>query len=234
MPEPLNVIWNQPPPPSRQRALGRDEIVAAAIALADEQGARSLTMKALASRLGSYSPMALYRYVYSKEGLIDLMLDAAVAEVPLPERPSGDWRADLWTLAIQTRQMTQRHPWYAQLVHTRPPAGPSGMLRTEFVLTVLIQQGVPTPLAMTYASLLDRHIYGSGLQEAEEATFDRAHGLTDPASLFAAIDAVRELAAADGRVPLLTEWLSNPSGPTAEEQFELGLTFLLDGIAARI
>ncbi|GAB3426281.1 TetR/AcrR family transcriptional regulator [Flindersiella endophytica] len=234
MPEPLSVIWNQPPPPRRQRSLGREEIVAAAIDLADEQGVRSLTMKTLAARLGSYSPMALYRYVYSKEGLIDLMLDAAVAEVSLPERPSGDWRTDLWTLAIRTRQMTQRHPWYAQLVHSRPPAGPSGMLRTEFVLTVLLEQGVSTALAMTYAALLDRYIVGSGLQEAEEARFERAQGLTDAGSLFAAIGAVRDLAAADGQVPHLTEWLSNPSGPTAEEQFELGLTFLLDGISARI
>jgi AcrR family transcriptional regulator len=233
MPEPLHVIWNQPPPPKRQRALGREEIVAAAIALADEQGVHSLTMKTLASRLGSYSPMALYRYVYSKEGLIDLMLDAAVAEVPLPDRPSGDWHADLWTLAIETRRMTRRHPWYAQLVHTRPPAGPHGMLRTEFVLTVLVEQDVPVALAMTYAALLDRHIFGSGLQETEETTFERAHGLTDPDSLYAAIGLVRDLAAADGRLPHLTKWLTNPTGPTAEEQFELGLTFLLDGISAR-
>ena len=234
MSESLRVIWNQPPPPERQRSLGREEIVAAAIGLADEQGVQGLTMKALAARLGSYSPMALYRYVYSKEGLIDLMLDAAVAEVPLPERPGDDWRADLWTLAIETRRMTQRHRWYAHLVHTRPPAGPNGMLRTEFVLTVLVEQGVPAPLAMTYAALLDRYIFGSGLQEAAEATFERAHGLADPAGLFAAIGVVRDLAAADGRVPHLTAWLTNPSGPTAEEQFELGLTFLLDGIQARV
>ena len=32
------LIWVQPPPPPRQRSLGREEIVAAAIALADEAG----------------------------------------------------------------------------------------------------------------------------------------------------------------------------------------------------
>ena len=51
----------------------------AAIALADEAGPTALTMKAVAARLGPYSPMALYRYVYSKDGLVDLMLDAATA-----------------------------------------------------------------------------------------------------------------------------------------------------------
>ena len=60
--------------------------MAAAIALADEAGAATLTMKAVAARLGPYSAMALYRYVYSKDGLVDLMLDAATAEVPVPAR----------------------------------------------------------------------------------------------------------------------------------------------------
>src|SRR6478609_6699549 len=85
------LIWTQPPPPPRQRSLGREEIVAAAIALADEAGPAALTMKAVAGRLGPYSAMALYRYVYSKDGLIDLMLDAAGAEIPVPTEPTGDW-----------------------------------------------------------------------------------------------------------------------------------------------
>ena len=116
------LIWVQPPPPPRQRSLGREEIVAAAIALADEAGPDALTMKAVAARLGPYTAMALYRYVYSKDGLVDLMLDAATAEIPLPAQPGPDWRADLLELAAQTRQMIKRHPWYAGAV-PHPPAG---------------------------------------------------------------------------------------------------------------
>src|SRR5581483_444517 len=121
---PAQLIWTQPPPPPRQRSLGREDIVAAAIGFADEAGLEALTMKAVASRLGSYSAMALYRYVYSKDGLVDLMLDAAAGEIPLPGRPGPSWRDDLWQLATQTRQMIRRHPWYAVLFHTRPPVGP--------------------------------------------------------------------------------------------------------------
>jgi hypothetical protein len=84
------------------------------------------------------------------------------------------------------------------------------------------------------AALIDRHIFGSGLQEAEEAEMNRRYGLDDEASLQAALAAVHDLAAADGRYPRLTEWLARPNGPPADEQFELGLGFLLDGIAARL
>jgi AcrR family transcriptional regulator len=87
--------------------------------------------------LGSYSAMALYRYVHSKDGLIDLMLDAATAEIALPDGPGQDWRARLHALAVATRQMTKRHPWYPALFHTRPPAGPHMMRRREFMLAVL-------------------------------------------------------------------------------------------------
>ena len=225
------LIWTQPPPPPRLRSLGRAEIVAAAIGLADEAGAAALTMKAVAARLGPYSAMALYRYVHSKDGLVDLMLDAAAAEIPLPARPGPDWRADLEELAAQTRQMTRRHPWYAALFHTRPPAGPHLMERLEFMLRVLTAQGASIAEAMTYAAMIDRYILGSGLQDAEETRMSREHGLDDEATLMSAINTVHDLAAATGRLPHLTSWLAYPSGPLPEEQFGLGLGFLLDGIA---
>ena len=59
----------------------------------------------------------------------------------------------------------------------------------------------------------------------------REHGLDDDAVLRSALGTVHDLAAATGRLPRLTSWLAHPSGPSPEEQFSLGLGFLLDGIA---
>ena len=87
---------------------------------------------------------------------------------------------------------------------------------------------------MTYAALIDRHIFGSGLQEAEEARMSQRLGLDDEAALTAAMATVHDLAAATGRYPILTSWLAHPAGPSADEQFDLGLGFLLDGIATRL
>ncbi|MEU7910138.1 TetR/AcrR family transcriptional regulator [Microbispora bryophytorum] len=226
------LIWTQQSP--RRRGLDREKITAAAIGVADEAGLDGLTMKAVAARLGPYSPMALYRHVHSKEGLFDLMLDAATAEVPLPGEPGGDWRGDLRTLALETRRMTSWHPWFAVLVHARPPAGPHMMRRLEFMLAVLVRRGATVGEAMTYAALIDRHVLGSAQQESEEARQERRQGLDDDARLYAALAALRELAAADGGLPHLTEWLTHPAGPTPEERFAIGLDFVLDGIAARL
>lgn len=211
------LVWSMPDP-SPRRSLGRAQIVAAAIALADQ--GEQVTMKAVAAALGDYTPMALYRYVGSKDGLVDLMLDEATGEVPVPE-PGPDWRVDLHTTAVEMRRMITRHPWFPRLFHTRPPAGPRVMRQLEFKLSVLVGAGASLVDAMTYAAMIDRHVLGTGLQEEIEG------GPVDPA-LFGEVRAL----AAD--LPLLSSWLSKPMGPTVDEQFELGLSFLLDGIAARI
>jgi AcrR family transcriptional regulator len=229
---PVRLIWAQPDPPPRRQALGREPIVTAAIGLADAAGPDALTMQAVAARLGSYSAMALYRYVHSKDGLVDLMLDRAAGEIPVPDGPGADWRADLYELAVATRRMIQRHPWFAALYHTRPPAGPHLMRRLEFMLTVLVARGATAAEAMTFAALLDRHVVGSALQEAEEARMSRRLGLDDEGALRAALAAVRGLA--EGRFPILASWLARPSGAAPGEQFELGLRFLLDGIAGEL
>ncbi|HEY7594181.1 MAG TPA: TetR/AcrR family transcriptional regulator [Actinophytocola sp.] len=211
-------IWTEPP--SR---LDRARIVEAAISVADESGAGAVTMKAVAARL-EVTPMALYRYVRNKEGLVDLMLDTATAEIPLTG--SSSWRPALHALALETRAMIKRHPWYAELVHTRPPAGPNQMRRLEFMLAVLTAEGATLAEAMTQSAMLDRHVFGAGLQEAMESRFEA------PSAVSEAMSDMRARAA--GKHPNLAKWLSAPSGPSMDDQFELVLGFLLDGIATQL
>lgn len=233
-PDPPPSIWLEATPAGRPRELGRDRIVRSAIAVADDGGVAALTMAAVAHRLGSYTPMALYRHVSSKDGLIDLMLDEVAGEIEVPDAPGPDWRADLGAIAQKSWAMVMRHSWFAQLVHTRPPLGPNMMRRTEFVLAVLTAQGVSVDDAMTYAALLDRHVFGNALQAAEERAMFRRYGIETMERLTEAITAVRTVATADGSYPILAQWMASPAGATPDEQFELGITFLLDGIATRL
>ena len=206
----------------------------AAVGVADDGGASALTMAAVAERLGSYTAMALYRYVSSKDGLIDLMLDHVVAEVQLPSPPSRNWRTDIYALAIRTWEMVMRHGWYAQLVYRRPPLGPNMMRRTEAMLEILTRRGASAGDAMTYAAVIDRHIFGSALQAVEERAMEQRYGIASADELADAITAVSDLAAATGSYPILAAWMTDPQIATPTEQFELSLGFLLDGIAAQL
>jgi AcrR family transcriptional regulator len=231
---PAPLIWTHPAAPARQRRLGRAEIVTAAIEVADQGGVDALTMTAVSRKLGSYTAMSLYRYVVSKDGLVDLMLDAAIGEVDVPDQPGPDWRGELHALADSSWAMVKRHLWYAQLVQTRPRLGPNTMHRTEFILSVIVRQGASVAEAMTYAALLDRHIFGSALQEAEELAMYRRYGVDNAQRLMDEVVAAREAAVAGGNHPLLSQWMSEPAGAAPDEQFELSLEFLLDGVAGRL
>src|ERR1700741_5566284 len=85
-------LWFNPPGDgdgeSGRRPLTRDRVVAEALVISAADGAQSLSMRALAARLGVV-PGALYRHVRGKEQLYDFILDAVLGEV--------DCRTDLAT-----------------------------------------------------------------------------------------------------------------------------------------
>jgi AcrR family transcriptional regulator len=117
-------VWLRPAQVTRQPApaFSREEITWAAIELADHGGLEAVSMRRIAARIGS-APTSLYWYFSDKDELYELMVDAVIGEVQLPERPSGDWRADLRCIAMATWAAMSSHPWFARLgIH--PVAGP--------------------------------------------------------------------------------------------------------------
>jgi len=141
-------IWMRPEraavgrPAQRSRA----EITAAAVGIADREGLDAVSMRRVAAELGT-GAASLYRYVETRDDLLDLMTDAAAAEYALPG-PSGDWRADLVAVGEQSHAIMRRHPWLVGLAITRPVIGPNAVTVLEHVLTVLapVQADVATKL----------------------------------------------------------------------------------------
>ena len=69
--------------------LSRERVFHAAVALADERGIESLTMRALGEQLG-VEAMSLYYYVAGKDELLDGMVDLVYSEIELPSE-EADW-----------------------------------------------------------------------------------------------------------------------------------------------
>jgi AcrR family transcriptional regulator len=118
-----------------------DQIVTAAVALADAEGLPGATMRAVASRLGT-AVMSLYSYVPDKQTLIRAMVEHVSEEyLQLPE-PSGDWRADVHLLAHRQRELAHRHPWLVDATTPTPPLGPGTLAYLEFALGALEPTGL--------------------------------------------------------------------------------------------
>src|SRR3954463_13243573 len=107
------------PRPLRSRA----EIAAAAVALADADGLAAVTMRRLSARLGT-AGASLYRYVASRDELLDLMVDAALAGLAVPPAP-GRWREDVVALASSLRALHRRHRWLADVRQRSASPGPN-------------------------------------------------------------------------------------------------------------
>ena len=132
-----DVIWMRPGHTGggRPAQRSREEITEAAMAIADRDGLNAVSMRAVAAALGT-GAASLYRYIESREDLLDLMTDAAGAEYRFAE-PTGNWLADLIGIGQQARLIMRRHPWLATLVIGRPVLGPNGLDLLERVLGLL-------------------------------------------------------------------------------------------------
>lgn len=112
---------------SQRQGLDRRRIVLAAIDFIDEQGLSALTMRRLGAHLG-VEGMALYRYVPSREdlldGVVDTLLDALHRDPEVHLHAQHGWQNYLSRLAHGIRRIALDHPAVFPLIVTRPPAAP--------------------------------------------------------------------------------------------------------------
>ena len=92
--------------------LSRERVLAAAMTLADAEGLATVTMRRLAADLG-VEAMSLYHHVPGKEGLLDGLAEAVLAETnaAVEARVSldDDWRAALRHRCLGAREVIVRH-----------------------------------------------------------------------------------------------------------------------------
>jgi AcrR family transcriptional regulator len=139
------LIWLRPEKAGvgRPAQRSRREITEAAVRIADRSGLEAVSMRHVAAELGTGAG-SLYRYVETRDDLLDLMADHVAAEYELAA-PTGDPVADLVDLGLQAREIYRRHPWLVELVLARPVVGPHGVDVTEHVLAVLADHPAPGP-----------------------------------------------------------------------------------------
>ncbi|MFB7722840.1 TetR/AcrR family transcriptional regulator [Nocardia sp. NPDC056100] len=234
---PGQLIWTLPEPPGRPTTtLSRADILRAALTIADAEGAAALTMRRVATAVGASTPMSLYRYVGSKDGLVDLMIDTVYAEIPLPPTTS-DWRATLERLSLDTWAVIQRHLWFGHLVHTRPPFGPNALRYFDFRFALLESLGISADDMTRITNAIDGHLIGTALQLAEEMRMRTRTGLHTDAQLDAVATPFLQPTLAAGNHPAFARWLDNRTvAGTIDTEGPVAWTLaaLLDGITDRL
>ncbi|NKZ08454.1 TetR/AcrR family transcriptional regulator [Actinomadura latina] len=228
-------IWSVPERQGRgpRPAYSRAQITEAAIRIADADGLDAASMRRIAADLGT-GAMSLYRYVPSRDDLIELMTDHVLLEAGIPDRPSGDWRADLTLIAENTREVWLRHPWLASLHRPRATLGPNRLRLAEFALGAL-DVGIPIDQTLVLLDMLNGYVERVVRGEIEWAREARRGGMTPERWMRESGPYVRELLGT-GRYPMFERIVRDARLPhmTAEEQFRYGLDRVLDCIAAAL
>lgn len=178
----IALLWSVPGPARRGPKPSRtvDEVIQAAVAIADAEGLEALSIRRVAEALG-LSTMSLYTYVPSKAELLDLMLDTVAGENLADDAAAAanGWRGKLEQIAREGWARAQRHPWIAQVGGHRPPLGPNVLARRETALQAIDGLGLDALEMDLLTSLVVDYVRGSVRAALEAREVERLSGITD-------------------------------------------------------
>ncbi|MFW0792814.1 TetR/AcrR family transcriptional regulator [Gordonia sp. CPCC 205515] len=229
IPRHLALLWDRPDPAPRRGprpTLTIHEIGHAAVAIADGDGFDAVSMKAVASRLG-VTTMSLYRYVDSKDDLLEVMVDDAYGPVtPLPE--TGPWRDRVTGWALAVTAVLRRRAWLATMPMSRPPVGPNVLSWTNAGVFAFSDTALTGQQKMSALLLVDGFVRHHVRQASQMGLLDADDhvGLTYERLVAEFVD--------EARFPHLAEAITalgdDPDDDFFDTELAFGLDVILDGV----
>jgi AcrR family transcriptional regulator len=222
----LPSIWTRPeraargPAPEHSRA----EIAAAAVALADGSGLAAVTMRSAAAAIGT-APASLYRYVATRDELVELMADLVYGEYRYAEPEPGRPVASLLRLAHQGRAIYHRHPWLLDVAAGNLP-GPNALAFVEHALAALAGTGLTGPEQLDTVGL-----FSGAVRLFAETEIGQQRAGQDTAQWQVSLASYLVHIAADGQHPYLAAALAGqPAAAQPEPLFDRAMTRILTGL----
>nr|WP_249361802.1 TetR/AcrR family transcriptional regulator C-terminal domain-containing protein [Gordonia araii] len=210
-----------------------DQIVEAAIAVADREGS-FFTLRDVAGELG-IPVMSLYSYAANREQLVALMIDDVYAAMRYRE-PTGDWRERLTVVAEDNRRLLAQHPWLADIESERAILGPGTLAKYERELDAVEPLDLPDSAKDSVLTLILDFVR-SGARSMAHAQVEREE--EDPAQWWEREGAKLAVLGIEARFPLASRigaaaGEAQGAARNAVTAYEFGLQVILDGIAAKL
>ncbi len=245
LPPGLDLLWGRRESGRRgpRRGLSIDDIVEAAIRLADAEGLDGVSMARVAQKLG-FTTMSLYRYVTGKEELLQLMWNASAQGAEDLVLDGDDWRSRLRCWALIQREMIDRHPWITQMPMAVPPLAPNSLTFVERGLAALDGTALADADKLRMLGLLSSYTLSEGRMACDAA---RAAGQEQAAAADSGEPAppwnfealLRELVDEPTyphlyKIAWSADILDSPPGVDERAEFLFGVEAILDGVQALI
>jgi AcrR family transcriptional regulator len=238
LPPGLDLLWGRRERGHRgpRPGLSIDAIVAAAVRIGDAEGLDAVSMARVANEVG-FTTMSLYRYVASKDELLQLMWNASAQAVDDLVLDGKGWRARLRAWVLFQRAVIDQHPWITQLPMAAPPLAPNSLTFVERGLATLDETGLSDPDKLRVIGLLSSYTLSEARMayDARRAAAQAAADLNPAQRLPSFEELLRQLVDERG-YPILHRiaWAKgvddDPAGPDEHAEFLFGIDCILDGV----
>ena len=231
-----SIVWERAEPDNRPapEPLSREKILRAAIAIADQEGLASVSLRKVGAALGA-GPMRLYGYIATKEELFELMVDEVFGEMLPKKAAKVDWRQSLKAIAQRTRRAATTHKWLVDLLGGRPHLGPNALAYLEHSLSAFANAPGFKDIddVMQAGKTFNAYVIGAIRSEASERCAEDESGLDKGAWQAASEPYIRRMIDT-GRFPTLAKVVRDAANPPFDAVFDKGLDCVLDGIEAQL
>jgi AcrR family transcriptional regulator len=201
--------------------LTRERIIEAAVVFADANGIEELSMRRLGAELG-VEAMSLYNHVANKDEILDGMIDAVFAAIPLPDL-DADWRVSIPATANAAMEQFTVHPWIVNLLMQRGNFGNSSLLFMDRVLGILRDAGFDDEETHHAWQMLASHTMGYAFQQASGSPHSKELDGRE-----------EELARLGDRFPNVAALAPLLAGCEFADEYAYGLDIIISGLGARL
>jgi AcrR family transcriptional regulator len=220
--------WWTPRKAAARRALSREAIVATALEVLRAEGMDAVSMRRVASELGT-GPASLYAHVAGKDELLDLLYDQVIGAIPLPEPDVAQWREQVTQLWVASRETLARAGDIARYALGRVPMGPNALRVAEVTMALLRAGGVPDQAVAWAVDVVGMYVTANAVEDA--VTADLARAGRDPREYYDQVHDYFSGLPAD-RFPVIAALAPQMMTGDADERFRFGLELLVGGLAA--
>ncbi|SDR85384.1 TetR/AcrR family transcriptional regulator [Microlunatus soli] len=211
----------------QRRQLSLQLIVDTALDLLAGDGLEAVTMRKVAQRLGT-GAASLYAHVRDKAELHELMLDAVLATVEIPDPDPLHWKEQLRELADRLTTVLASRPGIARIaLETLIPTTPGMLNLMDRMLGILKAGGLSDDDALLAGDILALYTAAGGYEQGLRSS---AGATAEATERIARIGQYLEIVPA-GRLPYLVALAPAMSGQ--RDGYAIGLDLLIDGLAAR-
>ncbi|RBQ15008.1 TetR/AcrR family transcriptional regulator [Spongiactinospora rosea] len=205
----------------RPPRLSLEAIIAAAERILQSEGPEKLSMRRLASELGS-APMALYYHVRDKDELLLLLMEAQARRIPRPEFPD-DPRDRLVAVAITLYELLAERVWIVEVLTADDLTAPSALWFVDEMIGAAIACGHTPEQAVYIYRTIWFYIVGDLIIRVHgERRRSRATGPTPENKVIAEVDG--------GTHPNLARVAPRWSALNARDTHRQALTAIINGL----